>query len=308
MSRKRYSVAFLAGHGIGAGGDGPGVARSQRQPPQMHGFRLDDEHVAVRVRTRSSATGTRSRPSSRRAVRERLGRRARPRRRRAVRSRRCSRSSTCAPSIVRVRVDDAQRRSRSSRRSTTEALGLDGRAGLRARARTAARRVTLVRADDDGRAASRPRRRSRPTGSQFERVGLGDAVRRLVESPRGTRRRASAGPRTSPRPPRSPAARRRRASRPGAGVGPRGPGVFGPTHGAAIEIAGQGVADPRSMLLAAALMLGEGLGERAAAETLSAPSRGRRSRQRPTRPPASATACSRSCRTRLRFEFGGAVA
>jgi 3-isopropylmalate dehydrogenase len=48
-----------------------------------------------------------------------------------------------------------------------------------------------------------------------------------------------------------------------------GPGIFGPSHGAATEIAGQGVADPSSMLLAAALMLGEGLGERGAAATLS---------------------------------------
>lgn len=49
----------------------------------------------------------------------------------------------------------------------------------------------------------------------------------------------------------------------GAGVG-----VFGPTHGSALEIAGLGVADPSAMLLAAALMLGEGLGERAAGRTL----------------------------------------
>ena len=48
-----------------------------------------------------------------------------------------------------------------------------------------------------------------------------------------------------------------------------GPGVFGPSHGTALDIAGQGVADPSSMLLAAALMLGEGLGERGAAATLA---------------------------------------
>ncbi len=48
-----------------------------------------------------------------------------------------------------------------------------------------------------------------------------------------------------------------------------GPGVFAPAHGAAVDIAGQGVANPASMLLAAALMLGEGLGERRAAETLA---------------------------------------
>jgi len=47
-----------------------------------------------------------------------------------------------------------------------------------------------------------------------------------------------------------------------------GPGVFSPAHGAARDIAGQGVANPASMLLASALMLGEGLGERRAAETL----------------------------------------
>jgi 3-isopropylmalate dehydrogenase len=48
-----------------------------------------------------------------------------------------------------------------------------------------------------------------------------------------------------------------------------GPGIFGPSHGTAVDIAGQGVADPSSMLLAAALMLGEGLGEWGAAATLA---------------------------------------
>ena len=48
-----------------------------------------------------------------------------------------------------------------------------------------------------------------------------------------------------------------------------GPGVFAPSHGAAEDIAGQGVANPASMLVATALMLGEGLGERRAAETLA---------------------------------------
>lgn len=44
-------------------------------------------------------------------------------------------------------------------------------------------------------------------------------------------------------------------------------GIFGPTHGSALDIAGLGVANPSGMLLAAALML-EGLGERSAARTL----------------------------------------
>ena len=48
-----------------------------------------------------------------------------------------------------------------------------------------------------------------------------------------------------------------------------GPGLFAPTHSTSTDLAGQGVANPASMLLAAALMLGEGLGERGAAETLT---------------------------------------
>ena len=56
---------------------------------------------------------------------------------------------------------------------------------------------------------------------------------------------------------------------PGDGSPRAAPGIFGPSHGTAVDIAGQGVADPSSMLLAAALMLGEGLGERGAEATLS---------------------------------------
>jgi isocitrate/isopropylmalate dehydrogenase len=52
-------------------------------------------------------------------------------------------------------------------------------------------------------------------------------------------------------------------------LAPNAPSIFGPAHGAADTLAGQGVADPSSMLLAAALMLAEGLGERSGAATLS---------------------------------------
>jgi 3-isopropylmalate dehydrogenase len=48
-----------------------------------------------------------------------------------------------------------------------------------------------------------------------------------------------------------------------------GPGVFGPIHTDPPDVAGHGVADPSSILLATSLLLGEGLGERAAAETLA---------------------------------------
>jgi isocitrate/isopropylmalate dehydrogenase len=52
-------------------------------------------------------------------------------------------------------------------------------------------------------------------------------------------------------------------------LAPTAPSIFGPAHGVADSLAGQGVADPSSMLLAAALMLAEGLGERSGAATLS---------------------------------------
>jgi 3-isopropylmalate dehydrogenase len=49
-----------------------------------------------------------------------------------------------------------------------------------------------------------------------------------------------------------------------------GPSVFAPASTDSPEIAGHGVADPSSMLLATSLMLAEGLGEQQAAETLVA--------------------------------------
>jgi 3-isopropylmalate dehydrogenase len=49
-----------------------------------------------------------------------------------------------------------------------------------------------------------------------------------------------------------------------------GPSVFSPAYSDSSDLAGHGVADPSSMLLAAALLLREGLGEWPAAETLAA--------------------------------------
>jgi 3-isopropylmalate dehydrogenase len=78
-------------------------------------------------------------------------------------------------------------------------------------------------------------------------AGLGEALEGLVGSGAGGERLAATGL-----------------------VG-EGPGVFAPVRGGAdAEEAGQGVANPCSMLLAAAVMLSEGLGERTAASTLAA--------------------------------------
>ncbi len=52
-------------------------------------------------------------------------------------------------------------------------------------------------------------------------------------------------------------------------LAPTAPSIFGPDHGVADTLAGHGVADPSSMLLAAALMLAEGLDERSGAATLA---------------------------------------
>lgn len=49
-----------------------------------------------------------------------------------------------------------------------------------------------------------------------------------------------------------------------------GPSLFRPLDGEAAEVAGHGVANPSSMLLAAAMLLGDGLMQRSAADTLVA--------------------------------------
>jgi isocitrate/isopropylmalate dehydrogenase len=49
-----------------------------------------------------------------------------------------------------------------------------------------------------------------------------------------------------------------------------GPSVFTPLEGETADVAGHGVANPSSMLLAAAMLLGDGLMERSAADTLVA--------------------------------------
>lgn len=297
MSRKRYSVAFLAGHGIGAEVTAQ-ASRLAAAAAQMHGFVLDDEHVPfgsdafVRY-------GNPFPPSSRRAV--------------------ASASAVLVPAddegavealqpeldlhavIVRVRVDAR------SQVTLIAPLGEAGVAWTVERAFEIAHhsraRVTLVRAGEAVRRLAAAAALE-ADGIQFERMGLGDAVRRLVESP-GTldvvlcrlediaTAAEVAGCTSTTR----IAAWGR--------VGPQAPGVFGPTHGAAIDIAGQGVADPRSMLLAAALMLGEGLGERAAAETLAGAV---------ARTPSEQSSADVGDRVLaelphgLRFEFGGAVA
>jgi 3-isopropylmalate dehydrogenase len=55
---------------------------------------------------------------------------------------------------------------------------------------------------------------------------------------------------------------------PSASLGAEGPGLFEPIHGSAPDIAGQDVANPLAMVLSAAMLLRQGLGQEAAAAAL----------------------------------------
>lgn len=57
---------------------------------------------------------------------------------------------------------------------------------------------------------------------------------------------------------------------PSASLGGEGPGLFEPIHGSAPDIAGQGIANPLAMLLSAAMMLRDGLGDPGTAERVEA--------------------------------------
>ena len=164
-------------------------------------------------------------------------------------------SPRAAPSRSSARSRDATPSGRSRGRSTSRARAARASPPSAATPAWVARsRARPTRHDGVHRRRSSPSKRGRPRPRVRAR-----ALRRRRHAGRRSRRRSSASSRTRTRlrvvarPAASPAAARA-SSR--------------PAHGAAEDIAGQGVANPASMLLAAALMLGEGLGERGAAETL----------------------------------------
>jgi 3-isopropylmalate dehydrogenase len=57
---------------------------------------------------------------------------------------------------------------------------------------------------------------------------------------------------------------------PSASLGASGPGLFEPIHGSAPDIAGQDKANPMAMVLSAAMLLRQGLGQEGAAADLEA--------------------------------------
>jgi 3-isopropylmalate dehydrogenase len=128
-------------------------------------------------------------------------------------------------------------------------------------------RVTLVGRAAEWRSIARPS--GRHDGLLVDELAVGTAVRRLALEPERFDVVVTEQPLAEVL--SSVVAQMRHGSRVAAcgHLADTGPGVFAPVHTAAPELAGQGVANPASMLLAAALMLGEGLGERRAAETLT---------------------------------------
>jgi isocitrate/isopropylmalate dehydrogenase len=134
-------------------------------------------------------------------------------------------------------------------------------------ARSSRARVTSVGGDADWRVAVRAAA-ARHDGVVFEELPVARATQGLAFEPERFDVVVTPEPFAEPLAGVTAHGRRPRVVATGR-LARTGPGVFALTHGAVEEIAGQGVANPASMLLATALMLGEGLGERRAAETLA---------------------------------------
>ena len=255
-----YSIACLAGDGIG-----PEVmaqaSRGMREAAHLHGFGLDEEHVPFGA----DATMRVGQPfplASRNAA-------------------------LAADAILAATIDETLLRSLEAE--------LDLRAGvMRARLRGAA--ITFVaplRADawdwtlgraaatarssrghltfvgsEDGWTAEAAADSARDEGLDVQFMSTRRTIRTLVSSPESFDVIVCTPPLLVPLAELGWCLDSRRVLAWGR-LAEGGPGIFGPSHGTAADIAGQGVADPSSMLLAAALMLGEGLGERGAEATLS---------------------------------------
>jgi len=263
MSRPTYTVACLARHGVG-----PEVmaaaSRALDATSRVHGFQLDEQHVPFGAEA-LMRFGHPFPLSSRRAVlaadavlvasagggalaelEDELDLRA---------------------SVVRVRVDE-----RSAPVFFAPLAGCAWEwtvARAAATARASRGRVTLVGVDDRWAAAAEELEDDR-SGLEVERLGAEHAMRALVVAPSRfdvlicpPELLASAAEVAGCLVPG------RRASAWGR-LAASGPGVFGAAHGPEVELAGHGVADPSSMVLAASLLLAEGLGERSAAATLHA--------------------------------------
>jgi 3-isopropylmalate dehydrogenase len=260
MRKKRYTIACLSGDGIG-----PEVtaeaSRALTAVSRMHGFGLDELHVpfggdAVR------RFGHPLPPATRAAYREAD----------AVLV-----ATTREPALdgVMAELDLAWRITRvCARRSELAVVSPleddDSELAVDRAFRLAfSRRARLVAVGESPRwHAEVTAGEERWEGVLLERVPFEEAVAGLREDPTGFDVLVSEQPFARGLAGTAAAAHQGTRMVASGRVGADGKGVFGPTHGSAPAIAGQGVANPSAMLLAAALLLGEGLGERSAAGTL----------------------------------------
>ncbi len=258
MSRVRYAVSFLAGHGIG-----PEVtaeaSRALEAVSRLHGFVVDEEHVLFGTDA-LMRYGHPYPTTSRHAV---LG----------------SDALLVGPGGEPVDALEAELDIRAS--ITRIRFGRGGELSILSPSEdgswpwtlgTAASlagesrgRVTLVDVADRGAGEAGGWR----DGLEVERMAASEALRNLVFAPERCDVVVCAPELALAASELAACASPRRVAAWGRLAG-TGPGLFGggldPQH----DVAGHGVADPAPMLLATALMLGEGLGERAAASTLSA--------------------------------------
>jgi 3-isopropylmalate dehydrogenase len=257
---KRYTVACLSGDGIG-----PELmaeaSRAVRQAGRLHGFRVDEVHApfageAVSRHGHPLPAETRAACREADAVLVALTREP------ALEGVKAELDLTWR--VQRVRLPDGDLAIVSALTDDAETLAVE-RAFELARSRRA--RLSAV---GEGRAweALVEREVERNPGVQVEGATPGRVLPALMDSP--TRFCVIVTQAVFADVVGELAATSRNGARIVASgrLSENGPGIFGPTHGSAPDIAGQGVANPSGMLLAAALMLSEGLGERAAGRTL----------------------------------------
>lgn len=259
-AQRTYVVACLAGHGIG-----PEVtaaaSRALAHVSRQHGFRIDEVHppFAGEALHRSGHPLPASTRAAIRAADAVLV------------------ADATAPALAGVQAE-LDLAVRVTRLLTEDGSSLTTFSPLHEQAED----VTLERAfatacARTGRLVSvgigeawRDRVDDHATGHQgvaVEHTTLADALARLAEDP-GSLGLVVAERAVSDAVAGAPALGGRRDPGATGYLSTTGPGLFGPTHGHARDIAGQGVANPSEMLVAAALLLDEGLGRRSAAVAL----------------------------------------
>ena len=261
MSRVAYTVTWLSGNDVG-----PELvaeaSRAVEAASRLHGFLVHDEHAPLGTDA-LMRHGHPYPPQTRRAVLE-------------------SHAALVAPgldapldaleddldvraTITRVRFDSR------SELSVVSPVDEDDWAWAATRAFDVARvgraHVTLVGLDGSPPGAVEHAVELHG-GYVVERMSVADALRALVAAPERFDVLLCAPEAASTLAEVTACTSRRRVAAWGR-LAQTGPSLFGTTAVAGRDDAGHGVADPSAVLLAAALLLGEGLGERSAAATLT---------------------------------------